>query len=154
MTTDTLATPAGLDHPFVKTLVRTLRAEDPHGVWDKLTDAQILRDFIVTKEQRRAIPILGDPDKAVLFRLDKFYAAVGLAIEAATGRMATPMLKISSEGFGRVLLTAGRLVVVQKSLRDVHRFGFEDFAALAAAGQKLVDEATALITAHPHVADL
>lgn len=152
--TDTLESPAGLDHPFVKTLVRTLRAEDPHGVWDKLTDAQILRDFIVSKEQRRAIPILGDPDKAVLFRLDKFYAAVGLAIEAATGRMASPMLKISSEGFGRVLLTAGRLVVVQKTLRDVHRFGFEDFSALAAAGQKLVDEATALITAHPTVADL
>ncbi|MBR7518855.1 DUF269 domain-containing protein, partial [Mycobacterium tuberculosis] len=54
----------------------------------------------------------------------------------------------------RVLLTAGRLAVVQKSLRDVHRFGFEDFAALAAAGQKLVDEAAALIAAHPQVADL
>lgn len=151
---DTLDTPAGLDHPFVKVLVRTLRAEDPHGVWDKFSDARVLRDFIVTKEQRRAIPILGDPDKAVLFRVDKFYAAVGLAIEAATGRMASPMLKISSEGFGRVLLTAGRLVVVQKSVRDVHRFGFEDFSALASAGQKLVDEATALIAAHPDVADL
>lgn len=152
--TDTLAAPADLDHPFVKTLVRTLRAEDPHGVWDKLSDAQILRDFIVTKEQRRAIPIMGDPDKAVIFRLEKFYAAVALAIEAATGQMASPIMKLHSEGFGRVLLTAGRLVVVQKSLRDVHRFGFQDFSALAAAGQTLVDEAVGLIAAHPAVADL
>lgn len=152
--TDTLAAPAGLDHPFVTTLVRTLRAEDPHGIWERLSDAQLLKDFVVTKEQRRAIPILGDPDKAVIFRLEKFYAAVGLAIEAATGHMASPIMKLHSEGFGRVLLTTGRLVVVQKSLRDVHRFGFEDFSALAAAGQKLVDEAVALLAAHPDVADL
>ena len=53
-----------------------------------------------------------------------------------------------------MLLTAGRLVVISRTLRDVHRFGFDDLAALAAAGGKLVDEAAAMIDRFPEVADL
>ena len=124
------------------------------GSGRSLPDAKVLADFIVTKEQRREIPIIGDPDPDVMSRLEKFYVAVGLDIERATGRMASPMMKISHEGFGRVILTVGRLVVVSKSLRDVHRFGFESFEKLAEAGEKLVAEATKWIADYPAVADL
>ena len=47
-------------------------------------------------------------------------------------------MKVSHEGFGRVVLIAGRLVVFAKSLRDVHRFGFESLEKLAAEGAKVV----------------
>jgi probable nitrogen fixation protein len=47
-----------------------------------------------------------------------------VAIERETGQMVSPMMKVSHEGFGRMVLIAGRLVVVNKQLRDVHRFGF------------------------------
>ncbi|WP_237153179.1 NifX-associated nitrogen fixation protein [Oryzibacter oryziterrae] len=153
--TDTLAEApvAGLDHPFVKALTRIVRAEDSYGSWEKLSDDAVLKDFIVTKEQRREIPIIDDPDPDVLWRVEKFYAAVGLAIEMATGKMASPMMKMSHEGFGRVQLTTGRLVVISKTLRDVHRFGFETFEKLGEAGQKLVDEARLLIEKFPEVAD-
>ncbi|MDR3495947.1 MAG: NifX-associated nitrogen fixation protein [Ancalomicrobiaceae bacterium] len=144
---------AGIDHPFVKALTRVIRAEDSYGSWEKLSDAEVLKDYIVTKEQRREIPIIDDPDPDILWRVEKFYSAVAIAIEQATGRMASPMMKMSHEGFGRVILTAGRLVVVVKSLRDVHRFGFDDFAKLGEAGQKLVDEATSMIAEFPQVAD-
>ncbi len=146
--------PADLTAPFVKTLVRVVRAEDAFGVWERKSDAQLLADFIVTKEQRRQIPIIGDPDPDVMGRVEKFYIAVGLDIERASGRMASPMMKMSHEGFGRVILSVGRLVVISKSLRDVHRFGFESFAKLAAAGEKLVDEAKKWIDAYPAVADV
>jgi probable nitrogen fixation protein len=146
--------PADLAAPFVKTLVRVLRAEDTFGVWERKPDAEILAHFIVTKEQRRQIPIIGDPDPDVMDRVEKFYIAVGLDIERATGRMASPMMKMSHEGFGRVILSVGRLVVVSKTLRDVHRFGFESFAKLAEAGEKLVDEAKKWIDAYPAVADV
>ncbi|RVD50104.1 NifX-associated nitrogen fixation protein, partial [Mesorhizobium sp. M2D.F.Ca.ET.140.01.1.1] len=82
-------------------------------------DAELLGDFIITKEQRRGIPIIGDPDPDVLWRLDKYYAAIGLAIEERCGLMASPMIQVSHEGFGRVLFTTGRLVVLSKTLRDV-----------------------------------
>ena len=134
--------------------MRVLRAEDSYGVWESKSDAEILADFIVTKEQRRQIPIIGDPDPDVMARVEKFYIAVGLDIERATGRMASPMMKMSHEGFGRVILTVGRLVVIVKTLRDVHRFGFESFDKLAEAGEKLVDEAKKWIDAYPAVADV
>jgi len=146
--------PADLTAPFVRTLVRVVRAEDTFGVWERKSDAEILADFIVTKEQRRQIPIIGDPDPDVLGRVEKFYIAVGLDIERATGRMASPMMKKSHEGFGRVILSVGRLVVISKSLRDVHRFGFESFDKLAEAGEKLVDDAKKWIDAYPAVADV
>ncbi|MER9227811.1 NifX-associated nitrogen fixation protein [Mesorhizobium sp. M0664] len=143
---------AALATPFVKCLVRLVRAHDSHGSWEGKSDAELLGDFIITREQRRSIPIIGDPDPDVLWRLEMFYAAVGLATEDRSGVMASPMMEISHEGFGRVLLTAGRLVVLSKTLRDVHRFGFETFRKLAAAGTKLAGDATAAIEAHPEVA--
>jgi probable nitrogen fixation protein len=62
------------------------------------------------------------------------------------------MMKMSHEGFGRVVLIAGSLVVFAKTLRDVHRFGYEDLAALAAEGMKASQQAVAMIEAHPELA--
>ncbi|NKN34776.1 NifX-associated nitrogen fixation protein [Agrobacterium sp. a22-2] len=138
--------------PFMKCLVRLMRAQDTYDAWEGRSDASILGDYILTKEQRREIPIIGDPDPDVLWRLDIFYSAIGLAIEQETGIIASPMMKMSHEGFGRVLLTAGRLVVVLKSLRDVHRFGFETLAKLSDAGDKLVRDAVEMIEKYPEVA--
>ena len=47
---------------FVRELVKQLRAQDTHGTWDGKSDAKLLEPFIVTTEQRRAMPIMGDPD--------------------------------------------------------------------------------------------
>lgn len=138
--------------PFMKCLARLMRAQDTYDVWEGRSDASIMDEFILTREQRREIPIIGDPDPDVLWRLEIFYSAVGLAIEQQTGIIASPMMKMSHEGFGRVLLTAGRLVVVLKSLRDVHRFGFETLSKLAEAGDKLVTDAVAMIEKFPEVA--
>ncbi|WP_370675642.1 NifX-associated nitrogen fixation protein [Pleomorphomonas sp. PLEO] len=148
------AAPAATDHPFVKMLASLVRAADSHGVWERKSDAEVLAEFVVSREERRARPIIDDPDPDIIDRVEAFYGAVGLAVEQATGRVASPILKLNHEGFGRVLLTAGRLVVISKTLRDVHRFGFDDFAALATAGGKMVDEATAMIGRFPEVADL
>ena len=153
VTAELSADEVALATPFLKTLVRLMRAEDAYGTWEKRTDADLLKDFILTKEQRRAIPIIGDPDPDVLWRVEKFYAAIGLAIEAEAGHIASPMMKMSHEGFGRVILTVGRLVVLSKSLRDVHRWGHDDLSKLAEAGTKAVGEACEMIAKFPEVAD-
>lgn len=138
--------------PFLKSLVQQIRAHDSYGTWDRKTDADLLGQYIVTKEQRKEIPIIGDPDPDVLWRVEQFYAAIGLAIEKVTGQMASPMMKMSHEGFGRVIVTAGRLVVISKSLRDVHRFGYENLGKLAEDGAKLITAATEMMTKYPEVA--
>lgn len=141
-----------LEEMFVKTLVMLFRAEDSYGAWEGKSDDDLLAPFVLDKEARAAIPIIGDPDPDTIWRLELFYKAVGIAVEKAAGVMASPMIKMSHEGFGRIVLIAGRLVVVSKHLRDVHRFGFPTREKLAADGAKLVREAVALIEAHPDVA--
>ncbi|MFZ5491795.1 MAG: NifX-associated nitrogen fixation protein [Pseudomonadota bacterium] len=139
--------------PIVRELVKQWRAQDTHGVWDSKSDATLLEPYILTREQRRAIPLMGDPDPETLWRLELFYNAVGLAIERATGVMVSPMMKMSHEGFGRMVLTAGRLIAVNKQLRDVHRFGFDSIEALAAEGGKLVAAGVEMIEKYPELAN-
>ncbi len=140
------------DSIFITELIKVWRAQDTHGTWERKTDLSLLDPYIVTKEQRREIPIIGDPDPEILWRLELFYNAVGLAIERRTGCMVQPMMKMSHEGFGRMILTTGRLIVVNKHLRDVHRFGFESLEKLAAEGEKLVDAGVEMIEKFPEVA--
>jgi probable nitrogen fixation protein len=143
---------SNLGTPFVQQLIRQMRAQDVHGSWDGKSDLELLNPFIHTAEERRALPILGDPDPETLWHLEIFYNAIAVAIERETGQMVSPMMKMSHEGFGRMVLIAGRLVVVNKQLRDVHRFGFPSLAKLAAAGGKFLDEAVAMIRSYPEVA--
>ena len=137
---------------FVCELIKQIRAQDTHGVWEGKSDMKLLEPYILSAEQRRALPMMGDPDPDTLWRLELFYNAVGLAIERETGIIATPMLKMSHEGFGRMVLIAGRLVVVNKHLRDVHRFGFPSLAKLADAGSKFISDAVAMINQFPQAA--
>jgi probable nitrogen fixation protein len=140
------------DSVFFKELVKQWRAQDSYGAWEKKNDLELLAPYVVTKEQRREIPIMGDPDPETLWRIELFYNAVGLAVERATGIMVSPMMKMHHEGFGRIVLLAGRLVVVTKHLRDTHRFGFESFEKLVTEGEKFVSEACAMIGKFPDAA--
>ena len=142
-----------MESAFIKELVKQWRAQDTHGAWEGKSDETLLAPYIITKEQRREMPIIGDPDPEILWRLELFYNAVGLAIERRTGVMVSPMMKMSHEGFGRQVLIAGRLVVVNKQLRDVHRFGFESFEKLAAEGDKFVEAGAEMIKKFPEVAN-
>ena len=141
------------DSLFVKELVKQWRAQDTHGAWEGKSDEKLLAPYIITKKQRREMPIIGDPDPEVLWRVELFFNAVGLAIERRTGVMVSPMMKMSHEGFGRQVLIAGRLVVVNKQLRDVHRFGFETVEKLAAEGEKYVAAGVAMVETYNNVAN-
>ena len=141
------------DSPFLSELLKQLRSQDSYGHWDGKTDEEVLGPYVVDKEARKAIPIIDDPDPDLLWRLELFYNAAGLAIERRTGAMCGPMIKMSHEGFGRVVLIAGRLVVFNKYHRDVHRFGFDSLEALAEQGDKIVNEAVAMIARFGEVAN-
>lgn len=153
VTTEPVAT-TSVDQPgFVKELIKIWRAQDSHGAWDSKDDLELLAPYIVDKEARRALPIIGDPDPDTIWRLELFFNAVALSIERATGVMISPMLKMSHEGFGRMVLIGGRLIVVNKQLRDVHRFGFDNFDKLAAEGDKHVQAGIAMIEKFKDVAN-
>jgi probable nitrogen fixation protein len=138
--------------PFIKELIKIWRAQDTHGTWEGKADLDLLTPYIVDKEARRALPIIGDPDPDTIWRMELFFNAVALSVERATGVMISPMLKMSHEGFGRMVLIGGRLIVVNKQLRDVHRFGFDNFEKLAAEGDKYVQAGVEMIQKFPDVA--
>ena len=47
-----------------------------------------------------------------------------MLIEKECKLLAVPLVHLTHEGFGRAIITVGKLVAVEETLRDVHRFGF------------------------------
>ncbi|KJE22620.1 putative nitrogen fixation protein [Frankia torreyi] len=137
---------------FLRDLLDQVRAGDSYGQLDRFSDSQLLAPFVVTKEQRRTIATNCDLDIATAARLRSFYQAVAAATEKATGAFTTTILDLNSEGFGRVIIFAGRLVVLDNALRDVQRFGFNSSEELAARGEALVLGASKLIERWSEVA--
>jgi len=139
---------------FIKEMVKQMRAVDSYGTYDGWPAERILAPYVVTKEQRRAIPVIGDPDDIMLSRIRAFYNAVCSLIEKECGLMAVPIINISHEGFGRAVITVGKLVVMDRTLRDVHRYGYESLSKMKDEGDKLLSVALEIIGKYPEVAGM
>jgi len=140
------------DDPFIGEIIRQTRAFDSYGVNDNLTQDELLQPYVVTREQRREMPVIGDPDEELIARLKAYYGAIAMRIESGCGFMAVPMFHISHEGFGRVIISVGKLLVVDRSLRDVHRFGFPSLEKMCSEANKLVTQALKLVEEYPDAA--
>lgn len=143
-----------LDTDFIKEMVRQMRALDIYGVQGGWPPERLLDPFVLTRERLAAIPLVGDPDEETLCRLRAFYNAIAVLIEKECGLMATPLVHLTHEGFGRALIVVGKLVALDKTLRDVHRFGFESLSKMKTEGDKLLAVALERVGAHPEVAGL
>ncbi|MEM0910297.1 MAG: NifX-associated nitrogen fixation protein, partial [Pseudomonadota bacterium] len=134
-----------LEHPFIKQMIIQLRAVDSYGTYDTWSDAKVLDPMILTKAKRREIPVIGDPDETVIARVKAYYNCLALLIEKNTGLMAVPVINLTHEGFGRAFISVGKLIVLDRTLRDVHRFGFPSVEALINEAEKYVGKATDLV---------
>jgi probable nitrogen fixation protein len=143
-----------LSTDFIKEMVKQMRAVDSYGTYDGWPSDRVLAPYIVTKEQRRLIPVIGDPDDVMLSRIRAFYNAISSLIEKECGLMAVPIMNISHEGFGRAVITVGKLVVMDRTLRDVHRYGFESLSKMKDEGDKLLSVALEIIGKYPEVAGM
>lgn len=139
---------------FLKEMLRQMRALDTYGSYSGWTADKILDPFVLTKERKAEIPLIGDPDDLTLARVKAFYNAIAVLIEKECGLMAVPLVHLSHEGFGRGLITVGKLVVVNKVLRDVHRFGFESLSKMKTEADKLLSVALELVGKYGEVAGL
>ena len=143
-----------LETDFAREMVRQMRAIDSYGTYDSWPTEKILEPFILTKEKKREIPVIGDPDEIVMSRVKAFYNAISALIEKECGLMAVPMLNLTHEGFGRALITVGKLVVVDRTLRDVHRFGFPTLSKMKDEADKLLSVALEIVGTYPKVAGM
>jgi len=143
-----------LSSDFMVEMIRQMRAVDSFGVWDKAGNHEILDPFILTRERKREVPIIGDPDEDVMARIKAWYNALSASIEKTSGMMAAPLINLSHEGFGRALIAVGKLIVADRNLRDVHRFGFKSLQHMDDEARKIIERAAALIESHKAVAKL
>ncbi len=143
-----------LDTDFIKEMARQMRALDTYGVYNGCSVEQILDPFIMTKEKKAEIPLVGDPDEETLARVKALYNAISVLIEKECKLMAVPLVHLTHEGFGRALITVGKLVVIDKTLRDVHRFGFPSLSKMKDEADKLLGVALERVGMYPEVAGL
>ncbi len=143
-----------METDFIKEMVKQMRAIDSYGTYDGWTVERILEPYIVTKEMRRQIPVIGDPDEQTLSRVKAFYNGIAVLIEKECGLMAVPMVNITHEGFGRALITVGKLVVMDRTVRDIHRYGYDSYSKMKDEADKYLSVALSLIGKYPEVAGL
>lgn len=143
-----------LETDFIKEMVKQMRAIDSYGTYDGWPVERILAPYILSKDQRREIPVIGDPDEQTLSRVKAFYNGIAALIEKECGLMAVPMMNITHEGFGRALITVGKLVVMDRTVRDVHRYGYDSLSKMKDEADKLLSVALQIVGSHREVAEL
>lgn len=127
-----------INSPFLQAIVQQIRGQDAYGVYRNWSDELVLKPFIISKQKKREISVQDDIDPMTQSRIIAFYRAIAARIEKETGLLSQVVVDLSHEGFGWALVFAGRLLLVVKTLRDAHRFGFESLEKLAEEGEKLV----------------
>ena len=139
---------------FVIEMVRQMRAVDTYGTYDNWPAARILEPFVLTKEKKAEIPVIGDPDEITMARVKAYYNGIAALIEQECRLMAVPMINLTHEGFGRAIITVGKLVVMDRTVRDVHRYGYESLSKMKDEADKLLSVALEIIGKHPAVAGM
>jgi len=143
-----------LETVFMKEMVKQMRALDMYDTYEGWSEAKILDPFVMTNERKREMPVIGDPDEIIISRIKAFYNAISTLIEKECKLMAVPLVNLSHEGFGRVIISTGKLIVVDKVLRDVHRFGFKSLSKMKDDADKLLSVALEIIGKYPDVAGM
>ena len=143
-----------LTSDFMLEMAKQMRAIDTYDTFEGMSNGEVLDPYVLTKERRKAIPVIGDPDEIIIARMKAYYNAISTLIEKECGLMAVPLLNLSYEGFGRVIITVGKLVVHDRSLRDVHRFGFKSLSHMKDEADKVLSIALELVGSYDKVAGM
>ena len=139
---------------FVKEMARQMRALDTYGSYAGWSVEKVLDPYVMTKERKANVPLIGDPDEETISRVKAFYNAIAVLIEKECKLLAVPLVHLTHEGFGRALVTVGKLVAVDRTLRDVHRFGFASLSKMKDEADKILSVAIERIGQYPAVAGL
>lgn len=127
---------------FINTLINQVRALDQFGTWTNRTDEEILIEkYVKTKEDLKNIPVIADIDEMHIQDIRLVYQSVALAFEKETGIMCSVVMEMSHEGFGRAVVIADKIVIVNKFFKDAHRYSFRTYEKLEEEGEKMLKSA-------------
>jgi probable nitrogen fixation protein len=130
------------DSLFYNSLVKQLRAIDQWNSWDKMSDEEIVTlKYIKSKEKMAEIPMMADIDARTLLNIRIMLQTLALAVEQTTGTMTNAVMDINYEGFGRGLILARNVILLEKVYREANRFNFTEIEKLIAEGEKMLKAA-------------
>jgi probable nitrogen fixation protein len=131
-----------MENEFIKTLIGQVRALDQFGTWANRDDKDILTEkYVKTKEELKEIPVIADIDEMQVQDIRLIFQAVALAFEKKTGVMCSVVMEMSHEGFGRAVVIADKIVIVNKFFKDAHRYSFRTYEKLEEEGEKMLQNA-------------
>ncbi|MCX8076599.1 MAG: NifX-associated nitrogen fixation protein [Aquificaceae bacterium] len=140
---------------LLKEVVSQVRAYDTYGTWDKKSDEDILQDFL-KRETKKSLSFMGhcEVDPKTTLKIYAYFKAIGAVVEKLSGYITSVVINLDHEGNGSVLIYTGRLILVNKTIRDASKFGFKSFEDMKSQGEKLVEKSIKLLEEHPEVARL
>jgi len=131
-----------MENLFINTLIGQVRALDQFGTWANKADEEILTEkYVKTKEDLKNIPVIADIDEMQIQDIRLVYQAIALAFEKETGVMCSVVMEMSHEGFGRAVVIADKIVIVNKFFKDAHRYSFRTYEKLIEEGDKMLANA-------------
>ena len=131
-----------MENLFIETLIGQVRALDQFGTWAAREDEDILKEkYVKSKEDLKNIPVIADIDEMQIQDIRLIYQAIALAFEKKTGVMCSVVMEMSHEGFGRAVVIADKIVIVNKFFKDAHRFSFRTYEKLIEEGDKMLANA-------------
>lgn len=127
---------------FLRELILQLRALDQFGTWSSVDDRELLiKKYIKTKEQLKSMPVIADIDEVIISEIKLIFKALAIAFERKSKEMANIVMEMSHEGFGRVVVFCDEVVLLDKTFRDAHRFGYKSLEHLRDEGEKMLERA-------------
>jgi probable nitrogen fixation protein len=127
---------------FTKTLIGQVRALDQFGTWASKSDEEILSEkYIKSKEDLKNIPVIADIDEMQIQDIRLIFQAIALAFEKKTSVMCSVVMEMSHEGFGRAVVIADKIVILNKFFKDAHRYSFRTYDDFLNEGEKMLTNA-------------
>ncbi|NER02545.1 MAG: NifX-associated nitrogen fixation protein [Okeania sp. SIO3C4] len=152
--TETTTTTDIYSAPFIQELIRAVQAQDSYGVYKSWSPELILKPYILSKQEKRQISTEEEVNPMTIARIKLFYNAIATTIESETNQIMQVVISINHEGFGWALVFCGRLLVVSRTLRDAHRFGFTSLEKLEDEGEKMSRAGIELVKKYKEVCKL
>lgn len=142
---------------FMKEVVNQVRAYDTYGTWEKRGDEDLLKEFLKGETNKPASFNFGGHcavDPKAMLKIYAYFKALGVVIERRSNILTSTVINMDYEGNGNVIVYSGRLVLVNKTIRDANRFGFKSLEDMAKQGLKMIEKATQLLEKYEEVARL
>jgi Hypothetical protein All1435 len=87
-----------------------------------------------------------------MLKIYAYFKALGVTIEKLSGMLTSVVINIDDEGNGNVLIYSGRLILLNKTIRDANKFSFKSIEDMLKQGLKVINGAIQLLEKYEEVA--